>query len=83
MHPCNELISPGFDCMENIYHTWFENEILDQDWFEICATEILDARYQCTGMKDMDAKQHHLNDTQKADLFAVLHENENLFDESQ
>jgi hypothetical protein len=34
-------------------------------------------------MKDMDAKQHHLNDTQKADLFAVLHENENLFDESQ
>jgi hypothetical protein len=42
----------------------------------------INARYECTDIKDVVDKQHHQNVHQKADLLAFLKQNEMLFDVS-
>jgi hypothetical protein len=42
--------------MEDMYHSQIKDELLNQDWLEIYATEILDARYQWTVVINVVAK---------------------------
>jgi hypothetical protein len=53
MHPHIGLVSKDFYNMEDMYQIQFEDELLGQDWLEIYASEILDARYQWTDVTDM------------------------------
>ena len=46
MHPHKGLMSADFDYMEDKYYIQYKDELLGQDWLEIYATEILDARYK-------------------------------------
>ena len=46
--PCRGPTSEDFDHMEDSYFIQHEDELLGQDWLELYATEILDAKYQWT-----------------------------------
>jgi hypothetical protein len=59
MHPHKGLSSEDFDHMEDMYHIQFEDELLSQDWLEHYASEILDARYKWTNVKEIVHCQHH------------------------
>ena len=48
MCPRRGLTSEDFDHMEDSYFIQHEDELLGQDWLELYATEILDAKYQWT-----------------------------------
>jgi hypothetical protein len=48
MRPRKGLMSADFDHMEDMYYSQSKDELLGQDWLEIYAIEILDARYKWT-----------------------------------
>jgi hypothetical protein len=66
--------------MEDMYYIQYENELLGQDWLEIYSTEILDARYKWTDIRDVIDGQNHLTAQQKCDLLDVLTQHQKLFD---
>ena len=80
MHPRKGLTSADFDQMEDMFHIQFEDELLGQDWLQLYATEILDARYQWTDVRDVVENQQHLTARQKCDLLDVLKRHQRLFD---
>ena len=53
MRPCKGLMSADFDQMEDAYYIQYEDELLGHDWLETYATEILDARYQWTDVREV------------------------------
>ena len=66
--------------MEDSYFIQSEDELLGQDWLELYATEILDAKYQWTDVRDVVENQHHLTAHQKCDLLDVLKCHQKLLD---
>ena len=82
MHPCKSLTSADFDHMEDSYFIQYEDELLGQDWLQLYATEILDAKYEWTDVQDVVDAQHHLTERQKCDLLDVLEHHQKLFDGS-
>ena len=72
MHPRKGLTSADFDNMEDMYYIQYDDELLSQDWLEIYDTEILDARYKWTDVRDVVYGQNHLMAKQKCDLLNVL-----------
>jgi hypothetical protein len=66
--------------MEDSYFIQHEDELLGQDWLELYATEILDAKYQWTVVRDVVENQHHLTARQKCDLLDILKHHQKLFD---
>ena len=53
MHPRKGLTSEDFDHTEDMYHIQFEETLLRQDWLQLYATKILDARYKWTDVQDV------------------------------
>jgi hypothetical protein len=51
MHPRKGLTSEDFDHTEDMYHIQFEETLLRQDWLQLYATKILDARYKWTDVQ--------------------------------
>ena len=60
MSPHKGLTSADFDHMEDMYYIQYKDELLGQDWLEIYATEILDARYKWTDVRDVVDGQNYL-----------------------
>jgi hypothetical protein len=69
------LDSNKFNAMEDMFHTQFEDKLFGEDCF---ATEILDAKYERTGVVEVLKGLTHLNTHQKADLLWVLQENNKM-----
>jgi hypothetical protein len=65
--------------MEDSYFIQHEDELLGQDWLELYATEILDAEYKWTDVRDVVENQHHLAACQKCDLLDILKRHQKLF----
>ena len=80
MCPRRGLTSDDFDHMEDSYFIQHEDELLGQDWLELYATEILDAKYQWTDVQDNIQNQNHLTACQKCDLLDVLKRHQKLVD---
>jgi len=72
MCPRKGLTSADFDHMEDMYYIQYKDELLDQDWLETYATEILDAKYKWTDVREVVDIQNHLTAQQKCDLLDVL-----------
>jgi len=47
--------------MENAMFVQTEDELLGDDWLDNFATDILDAKYDKTGIKDVVKQQTHLS----------------------
>jgi hypothetical protein len=82
MRPRKGLTSEDFDHMEDSYFIQHEDELLGQDWLQLYATEILDAKYKWTDVRDVVETQRHLTAHQKCDLLDVLKRHQKLFDGS-
>ena len=80
MLPHRGLTSKDFDHMEDSHFIQHEDELLGQDWLKLYATEILDAKYQWTDVRDIVENQHHLTACPKCDLLDVLKCHQKLFD---
>ena len=80
MRPRKGLMSEDFDHMEDMYHIQFEDKLLGQDWLDLYATEILDARYKWTDVCNILEGQTHLTAHQKCDLLDVLQHHQNIGD---
>ncbi len=80
MHPRTGLTSTNFDHMEDMCHIQFEDKLLSQDWLELDATKILDARYKWSDVQEVIDGQMHLKACQKCDLLDVLKWHQKLFD---
>jgi hypothetical protein len=80
LRPPGGLDSKEFDAMEDMFHIQVKDEIFSEDWLECFATEILDAKYEKTGVAEVVTGLTHLNAHQKADLLRVLPENNKMFD---
>ena len=63
MIPAYRLDSYEFDNMAYIYHIQVEEKILGEDWLEFFATEILDAKYEWTDIRDIVQQMDHLSQT--------------------
>ena len=50
--------------MEDAMHVQTEDELLGEDWFDNCATEISDAKYNKTVVNDVVKRQIHLTSEQ-------------------
>ena len=66
--------------MEDQYLIKNEDELFGEDWLQSFATEILDAKYDLTEVKDVINKLDHLNENQKKDLLNILKKNQTMFD---
>ena len=53
----------GYLGMAYIYHIQVEEKILGEDWLEFFATEILDAKYEWTDIRDIVQQMDHLSQT--------------------
>ena len=82
MRPRSGLTSEDFDAMEDQYFIQLEDELLGDDWLQCFATEILDAKYDFTDVKDVVKTITHLNPQQRADILAVLQKHQKMFDGS-
>jgi len=80
MHPHSGLTSADFDHMEDSYFIQYEDELLDQDWLKLYATEILNTKNQWTDVQDAIENQHHLTAHQKCNLLGILKHHQNIFD---
>ena len=80
MRPPHGLTSTDFDAMEDQYFVQMEDELFGEDWLASFATEILDAKYDFTDVKDVVEKQDHLDASQKQKLLTVLKKHAKLFD---
>ena len=76
------LSSQDFDAMEDAIHIQAEEDLFGVDWLDSYATEILDAKYEYTDVKDVVDRLNHLSASQKNDLLAVLRRHESMFDGS-
>ena len=75
LRPRSGLNSFDFDAMEDQYHIQNEDVLFGEDWLQCFATEILDAKYDFTEVKDVVNKLDHLSENQKADFLNVLERN--------
>jgi hypothetical protein len=57
-----------FNAMEDMFHIQVKDEIFGVDWPECFATEILDTKYDKTGVTEVLKGLTHLNAHQKAEL---------------
>ena len=72
MRPTHGLTSSDFKAMEDQYLIQIEGEILGKDWLKCYATEILDAKYEWTDVKDVVKAWTHLTQTQQNNLLGVI-----------
>ena len=82
MRPLHGLRSSNFNAMEEQYYIQLEDEILGEDWLQCYATEILDAKYEWTDVKDVVKGLTHLTQTQQNNLLEVLRKHASMFDGS-
>jgi hypothetical protein len=66
--------------MDNMLHIQVKDKIFGEGWLECFATEILDAKYEKTGVAEVVKGLTNLNAHQKAALLKVLQENNKTFD---
>ena len=76
----HQLTSSDFITMEDQYFIQLEDEILGEEWLDCYATEILDAKYEWTNVKDVVSKLTHLDQSQRDDLLIVLTRHVKIFD---
>ena len=74
------LTSEDFDNMVDSLLTQTEDELFGGDWLNNYATEILDAKYNFTSVRDVVNQLKHLSQKQKDDLHQILSKHEKLFD---
>ena len=77
MRPRKGLTSADFDCIKYMYYIQYKDELLGQDWLEIYATEILDARYKWTDVQDVLDGQNHLMSQQNVIYLMFLRDIKN------
>ena len=82
MRPSHGLRSSDFNAMEEQYYIQLKDEILGEDWLQCYATEILDAKYEWTDVKDVVKGLTHLTQTQQNNLLDVLRKHASMFDGS-
>ena len=82
MRPSHGLRSSDFNDMEEQYYIQLEDEILGEDWLQCYATEILDAKYEWTDVKDVVKGLTHLTQIQQNNLLDVLRKHASMFDGS-
>ena len=82
MRPTHGLTSSDFDAIKDQYLIHIEDEILGKDWLQCYATEILDAKYEWTDVKDVVKGLTHLTQTQQNNLLQVFEKHTNMFDGS-
>ena len=80
MRPSHGLNAIDFDSMEDQYFIQVEDELFGEDWLQCFATEILDAKYDFTEVKDVVDKLDHLSSDQKKELLNVLSKHKKMFD---
>ncbi len=80
MHPHKGLTSEDFDHMEDSHFIQHKDELLGQDWLQLYATEILDAKYEWMDIRDVVETECHLTTHHKCDLLTVLKLHQKLFD---
>ena len=68
LHPPGGLDSKNFDAMEDMFFIQTKDELINEDWLQCYAAEILDVKYKWTEVNDVVDKLTHLNAHQKADL---------------
>ena len=74
------LTSEEFDNMVDSLLIQTEDELFGEDWLDNYATEILDAKYNFTSVRDVVNQLKHLSQRQKDDLHKILSKHEKLFD---
>ena len=80
LRPARGLTAEEYDVMCDMYHVQTEDELFGEDWLKCFATEILDAKYELTDVKDVAKRQLHLTEAQREALSAVLERHAKLFD---
>ena len=58
--------SKSFNIMEDAMFVQTEDELLGHDWLDSYVTEILDAKYDKTDVKDVVKQQPHLSASKKS-----------------
>ena len=74
------LTSEEFDNMVDSLLIQTEDELFGEDWLDNYATEILDAKYNFTSIRDVVNQLKHLSQKQKDNLHKILTKHEKLFD---
>jgi hypothetical protein len=64
--PSGSLNLAEFDAVEDRLHIQVKDKIFGEDWLKCFATEILDAKYECTDVADVVDELTHLNKHQKS-----------------
>ena len=72
MRPAYGLDSFNFDTMADMYHIQVEDDIQVKGWLECFATEILDAKYEWTNVRNVVQQIDHLYQTHKYEILKVL-----------
>ena len=80
MRPSKGLTTEDFHAMEDHWHIQIEEGLLGEDWLQCYATEILDAKYEWTDVKDVVDGLEHLDQSQKDDLLELLQRHASMFD---
>ena len=80
MRPTKGLTTEDFHAMEEQWHIQVEESLFGEDWLECYATEILDAKYEWTDVKDVVDKLEYLSQNRKDDLLALLQRHAKMFD---
>jgi len=73
------LDTKSFNDMEDAMFVKTEDELLGDDWLDSFATEILDAKYDKTDVKDVVKQQTHLSASKQKDLLELLEKHSKLF----
>ena len=80
MRPSKGLTTEEFHAMEDQWYIQIEESLLGEDWLQCDATEIFDAKYEWTDVRDVVNTLSHLNQTLKDDLLALLQRHAKMFD---
>ena len=65
--------------MADMYHIQLKEKILGKDWLDFFATDILDAKYEWTDVRDVVQHMDHLSQTHKDDILKVLQKHYSMF----
>eukprot|EP00957_Ditylum_brightwellii_P005195 396888-Ditylum_brightwellii.AAC.1 len=79
MQPSHGLNSSDFLEVEESYFIQLEDELFGKGWLHMYATELLDAKYEFTGVIDVVNRQDHLSQSQKDALLSVLQKHQQMF----
>ena len=75
----SSLDTKSFIDMKDAMFIQTEDELLGDDWLDSFATEILDAKYNKTDVKDVVKQQTHVSANSQKDLLELLEKHSKLF----